>query len=408
MSDTYLIPATNMDRLVEEIEKMNRKATKLKCQPVVLHVGERIVNTKKDKNLDIEYETVSFECTITGDTPMLSGWQMIAAIEPVDNGEMIVREVPGQTCPVQFRTTGLMCDHCGKQRRRNAVFVLRNEHDVYKQVGRNCLSDFLGGISPEELLSTSQFVLSFAALCGEAENDTWGRGSRAPILVPLERFVAITSIVIRKLGWTSKSEAAEGCRSTASVVWDICAHQDDKYVQQLIREFGLVAEPRDVESAHAAIEWGRQFTSDNAPNSYLHDLGVCCRQETVSYKTSGYVASLLNAHGRHLSSELNDKQRKEKKVGGYVGTPGQRMDFENLKVLVMAPYTSGIYQKTLVKFVDPNGNALIWRASGQPDWLEIGKTFNVAATVCDDGHKPYNGELQTSIQRVKLHEMVEV
>lgn len=397
MSESYIIPATNLSRLQEEIVKMNRKATKLGCRPVILNIGEKIIRKQHDDALDFDYESVSYVCSIDGETPMLSGWSLVSILEPVQNGEMMVREIPGQVCPPQFRISDLHCDHCGHKRRRNAVFVLKNGDD-YKQVGRQCLGDFLGGVSPEGLINNAQFILNFCNLCHDSEGEGWGGMGRGPASAPLNHFVSVVSIIIRKLGWRSKADSVDcDLAPTANIAWDVCMHTKDHQVQKLIRESGLVAEPRDIELANAAIEWGKKITPEIATNSYLHDLGVCCRQETVLYKTSGYVASLINAYQRTCAEKLPIP----KKVGGYVGEINQRQVFENLTIAIITPYMSGIYQKTFVKFVDANGNVLIWRASGQPDWLVLGETLSVNGTVTDNGHKLYNGQPQTEITRVK-------
>ena len=76
MSDIYKIKPANLEALFEKIEKLNRKATKLGCEPaVVTVVGSKMVKASKvmpgGRILKYEYEVKLV--TVTGDTPPVGG-----------------------------------------------------------------------------------------------------------------------------------------------------------------------------------------------------------------------------------------------------------------------------------------------------------------------------------------------
>lgn len=407
-NNTYVIPAVNFVRLEEEIGKLNRRAEKLGRDPIKLTVLNKLVS-KKRHDLGFEYDDISYECVVEGESPKLEGWTLVAILEPQPNAEMLVREVPGQTCPVEYRTTDLRCDHCAAIRRRNNVYVLRHDTGTHRQVGRNCLVDFLGHESPESLLAGAEYLITFDKLVREASEEGWG--GRTETVVPLEQFVAVCSAVIRKMGWVSKSQAFESYdddrapEPTASVAWRLCTMPNDKYVKQLIADKGIAVLDGDVKSANAAIDWAAGIQPEDATSAYMHDLGVTCRQHYVRWKTAGYVGSVLVAYNYHLRDELAKKSPKPDSTSEHIGSIKDRLVLEGVKITAMTPYMSGVYSKTRVEFSDANGNVLIWRASGSPEWLKVGESFTIKATV--KAHDTYNGVKQTIIERVANESPVE-
>jgi ribosomal protein L36 len=393
---TYRIPAINFLRLEEEIEKLNKRATKIKTEPIVLTVLEIVTETKRNEVIGFDYEETYHICTFTGSSPKLAGWTLVAVIDPVSE-ENMVREVPGQTCPVKYRTTDMHCDYCETVRRRNAIFVLRHDNGEHKQVGRNCLADFLGHVHPETLLLKAEYLFSFDKLFRESESDGWGCGGKSPILVPTTEFAAVTAVVIRRLGWLSKSKSSDYEQPTADIVWDVCTRSDTSHVRELIEKNDIHAEKRDVLQSEAAIEWAAALDPVNEVNTYLHDLGVCCRQNYVDYRRRGFVASVISAHQRVLN-ELEER-KVQIQNSKYLGKIKVRQMFNDVLVLTVAPYMSGIYDKTLVRFSDPDGNIIVWRASGSPEWVQLGQKFTVKATV--KSHSEYNGVKQTEVSRAE-------
>lgn len=390
---TYRVPVINYPRLEEEIAKLNKRAAKLKCEPIVLTLLETVTERKRNEVIGFDYQETYHICTVTGETPKLAGWTLIAIIDPVPNGENLVREIPGEKCPKRFRTTTMFCDHCGSNRKRNAIFILKHENGEYKQVGRNCLADFLGHEHPENLLSKAEYLFAFDKLVRDAQEDGWfSGGGSLPAIVPTNEFVVITAVVIRKLGWIPRSASSEMQRATADIVWDVCVRPYDRYVRELVKAHNLYATDDDVKQAEAAVGWAKDIDPENAKNTYLHDLGVCCRQNYVDHKRSGFAASVIQAHQRVITD------RKPASRSQHIGEIGIRQEFNDLTVEMMRPVQSGIYEKTMVKFRDPNGNVLLWWASGSPDWLETGKTLSVKATV--KKHSQYAGVDQTEVNRV--------
>jgi len=399
-SQVYRIPAINFPRLQEEIEKLNKRAKKIKTEPIVLTILETITEKKRNEIVGFDYQETYHLCVVTGEAPKLAGWTLVAVIEPVPNGENLLREVPGHVCPASFRKTNMHCDYCDSVRKRNAIFVMKHDGGEYKRVGRNCLADFLGHEHPESMLSRAEYMFTFDRLIGEAQDEGWGFGNGVPIVSTTE-FTITASVVIRKLGWLPKSKAGDFEQATSDIVWDVCTRPHERSVRELIRKHDLHAEDNDVKTAEAAIKWAAAIDPDKAPNTYLYDLGVCCRQNYVDLKRRGYVASVLQAHKRMLS-ELQAKNSVSLR-GKHLGEIDKRTKFDDVVVVMAHDYMSDFGNKTLIKFRDPQGNILIWRASGCPQWVEVGKKLNIKGTV--KKHSEYEGTPQTEINRVEPLEL---
>lgn len=392
----YRVPSGNWPKLQEAIKKLNKRAAKLGCKPIVLHVLDEITRKVKDKELDYEYEEIIFETTVEGEAPKLEGWTLVAVIEPVGE-EKLVREVPGQQCPVEYRTAPLVCDHCGKVRKRSQTFVLRNAEKGHKQVGRKCLADFLGHQNPHNLLAMAEIMFDLDKVAKEAESEGWG--SSGGDYVPINKYVAMTVAVTRACGFTPKSKAGEGRPSTASVVWDCCVRPYDKHIRRVIEHFGIAVNESDVQKATEVIEWGRALQGDTS-NTYLHDLGVCSRQPIVDWKTAGFVASLVNAFERDKA----DAEKRSRKVctSKHVGVVGERQNFRQVLITHVTQFNRAVFTATYVQFLDTDGNILVWYASGTPEWPTIGNKVDIRATVV--GHKEWREMKQTQINRVALIE----
>jgi hypothetical protein len=406
MNNTYKIKPVNLVALEEKIAKLNRKAAKLGCEPAVVTViGEEMVKASRvmpgGRILKYEYEVKLV--TVTGDTPKLEGWSLIAKVEYLDDARLILC-VPGEECPEEFRTRGTECDHCKSKRQRKNVFVLQ-KGDEYVQVGRTCIKDFLGGVSPEQLLSRATWNFNVVEACGDYEEG--GCGGRAPESIDITEYLNATAICIRRLGWLSKSACQFNDESsTASDAWDLvkpdCRNEKDREVyEKWVEKMNLVHQERDETTAADALKWAVSQPVEGV-GDYLYNLGVACRAGYVTRRTMGIVASAVSAYMRAMAKvELNQKQKDTEKSREWVGEVKVRQDFTGLTVLSMR-YIEGNYgTTTLVAFEDEPGNLIKWFASVELDNINKGDVVDLKATV--KKHDDYKRVKQTLITRAKIN-----
>lgn len=397
----YKVPAVNFARLEAEVEKMNKRAERLETEPVVLRTHGTEVRTLRDALLDTEYFEETFLCTIEGAAPQLEGYFLIAEIKPVENEENLVREVPGQQCPKQFRTTDMRCDHCHTLRNRKSVFIVANEFGEFVRVGRSCLQDYLGGKSPEALIKRAEYMMDFDELVRNAVDPEWGPSQTKYVAVPTSRFVQACAVVIRKMGWVSRTQAHAGeGRATADIAWDICVHCSRDDVRKMVEQQKLQVNGDDAIDAERAIEWAEKIDPENAPNNYLHDLGVCCRQKHVTWERAGYVGSVINAYRRHLADQARDEQQAQESASEYLGTVGETGEF-SVRIMEIKPLQPfGNTPKNLIVFNTAAGDVLCWFKSGDvPEWAKIGSEVTISGRI--KSHKEFNGVKQTNLIYVK-------
>lgn len=398
---TNLIPIVNIPRLTDAIEAMNKKAHKLGCNPIIMTLGP-ITPGKPPANNPTGQPSESYqEVTIDGLTPMFSGWSLVATIEPRDNGEMMIREVPGQSCPESFRTTTVgRCDHCNAQRRRSMMIVVKNEAGEHKQLGRQCVADFLGGVSPDELLAR----MSWIAELEEAKTSSRG-GLKGNLVVETLDFLTAVCAAVEVHGWMAKSQCSEWQTPTVSRAWGVfqvvCNGEiPSAEVREYLKEHG------DAMRAKAAMvmAWARGLTGGNG---YEYALGVAARQDVVQHKDGGILASAVSGYDRVTTQEIQNKIAAERAarnavkaiVSQHVGEVGTRSEFHGLTVAMVRLIDSDYGVRSVIKFVDEAGNVLIWFATGATE-LEKGQTLSIKATVKE--HSEYQGVKQTIVTRAKV------
>jgi hypothetical protein len=125
----FKIPSDNLPALKERLAKLSKKAEKLCGESIVLTVlreeDEEILNRNGEKTGQIKKFYI---CKVSGPIPKINGWKFSAAVDVVttDSGEKtsIVRTVPGESIPEEFRKVTEGCDHCGITRNRKTLYVL--------------------------------------------------------------------------------------------------------------------------------------------------------------------------------------------------------------------------------------------------------------------------------------------
>lgn len=396
----YHVPAHNWEMLQAKIGEMNRRAARLGCEPITLRIVDEYEVERKRERSKIKCKVRYFRVEATGQTPKLKGWRLMAAVEKQETGENILRCVPGVTLPESFRTTDAHCDHCKSDRRRKEVFILQHDDGRYAQVGRQCIADFLGRQSVEHICGMAEWDFNLSKELDEAGDEDYC-GHRGETVVNMTEYVTAAAICVRRLGWISRSKAAEwggdegGPQASSDSAWDICTRHDHIVAEWIVKN-ELYPEERDEKLAAEAIAWARALPTQGVPE-YIYNLGVACRMECVRLKTRGLVASVISAYLREQDriAELGYEAKKERK---HVGTVGERTGFAQVTVVRLKYFEGNFGVKTLCKFETAEGNWLVWWASGNTDWLNEGDVVDITATI--KKHSEYKDKPQTELSRV--------
>jgi len=73
----------------------------------------------------------------------IGGWEEIGVVHNV-GGEHKTEQFGKEAVPEKYLQDPENCEHCKKRRKRNNTFILKHEDGTYKQVGSDCIHEFLG------------------------------------------------------------------------------------------------------------------------------------------------------------------------------------------------------------------------------------------------------------------------
>lgn len=425
---TYLIPASNFATLLEGIASLNKRCRKLGVSEIVVtsqvdHVRMRVTCDEKHVGWKPIGETLHggaidtgerqewLTVEVIGQSPKVEGWTFVATLEPLptDDGETLnlVSNLPGETCPAEFRRVIGRCDHCETFRRRKQTFVVRSG-ETYKCVGRQCLKDFLGfNADPHALASTAEVLASLRALCDEAEGEGSGGGT-GEIGWSVVSFLTQVAATVRVRGWMSKGTAYKLDRmklATANIVLDVLTPPWAGASADAKREWKDLCEelsPTDADrtTAEASVEWARDL-QPREDEDYLANVNLIARHGMVTQKTIGLSASIVAAYLRAKDEELKRTQLAARKPSVHVGTVGKREQGPILVRCEKVIRREGQYGVTGIhKLTDTAGNDITWFASEGAEWLPEGEERYVSFTVTK--HEAYNGRPQTVVNRVVI------
>jgi hypothetical protein len=232
--------------------------------------------------------------------------------------------------------------------------------------------------------------------------EEWGGGGERGVdSWTLSHFLAWTSSVIRKDGWTSAKEAYESDFKEATksrVLYFLIPPMVELKAWEREREEYRPQE-RDEKRADKAIDWVRELPQEETDgNDYLYNLNLVGRAGFVTPKTAGLAASMIKAHAKAEEREL-ERRKQAEWVNEHLGEVGRRQEFTVTCDRIHE--TEGHYGTTGIhKLRDPDGRALTWFASGSANWLEEGCWYVIKATV--KKHDEYKGRKQTTVTRVNI------
>ncbi len=404
---TTLIPLDNLPTLTDKVDRLNQRAEKLGVDPMRLLVIETVDRETVNEYTGLTHRERFARVDIEGESPVLGGWSLVSRVTLADNGEALTLTVPGQTCPPEFRDVDMArCDHCKASRHRKDVFVLLHEDGQHIQVGRQCLADHLGHVSAESMLMLATWVRDLRDECRDASERGWG--GTEPTIDTLD-FITATALVCRRIGWTSRAKArldeTGRVQATSSHAWSLCtgpgnSDAERRHWRKWVEENDLHVSDSDRADAEAALKWARAI-APGCGNEYLYNLGVAARQDAVTFRTSGLVASAISAHQRVLDEAVVAVERVEAgKKQKHIGEVGERRRFNDLACVSLKTFDGDYGPSTLCRFDDLDGNVVIWWATGTaPEWLDDEGVFDVVGRV--KAHEDYNGTPQTVLTRVR-------
>ena len=362
----FEIPDTNWHLFEERFAKILKRVAKLKCgevgyeivkeeikqAPAIIIKGDYenggVDEIKEDKRM-IKWRTIR----VWGDEPKLAGWTFIAKLEHDEKIGTCVKTLPGYELPELFRQADRFnCDHCHKHLWRRDTFVMRNEAGDYKQVGRQCLRDFLGHENPEHAAAYAEYYLTIFSMADDArEYDFGGGGHYAEEYFDLGMILSHTVASIEAYGWMSRGKAETGLgRPTSDRVSSYLSPNGDHDVK-------LNASAEDQEEAASIIEWALALPQAEVDkDDYLYNIHIMAKAGVATWRRLGFACSMVASY-RYRMGKLSERKAKmlEADKSEYFGEVGKRLLIgEVILVGAYGPWESQFGTSRLYKFKKDN------------------------------------------------------
>lgn len=388
-SRVYTIPETSREKIEKLVARYEKKARKYGAALSVefgapyakefpVYALDPVEHVRFDTGKTELYEV--FDLTIQSDEIRKGGYAVVARIEHMDEGN-VVTAFHGDVEP-HWTALKPHCDHCNGNHGQLVTFIVRSDDGDEKQVGRTCLKDYCG-IDPQAIGLWNQLV----DVCeGEdSERYDW-EGSGVRKAIDIRDALAAAVMLQRTKGYVSSGN--HGCNK------DLLMSMMSKNER---------AEERDYKAADELMAAVREMDDGEALMAALDNVRTLIKSGYCKFSHCGYVAYAPLAYERHLTKKAEAEAREAEKEAArrssdYVGEIGKRIEIEVSDCKLVTSWETQYGWTFLYKFVDMNGNVLVWYASrGFDDDAEVKK---IKATVKD--HTEYDGVKQTVLTRCAL------
>jgi hypothetical protein len=153
----------------------------------------------------------------------------------------------------------------------------------------------------------------------------------------------------------------------------------------------------DVEIANKAHEWAKGLS--DLSNDYLYNIHTIANMDALESRHYGFAASIVSSYLREVEREnLYRARREASESSQWIGTVGQRLDFEAVCVSIRSH--EGNFGITYIcKFVSNGRDQITWFSSNEPTFDE-NMIINFKGTVKQ--HDEYQGIKQTIVTRCKV------
>jgi len=399
---TYLIPSWNVGKLRDKIFKMNSKAAKLGCPEVHIEIIEQFQQKAPGYEDAVLAPMITiYKVAIRGEGPKINGWKFVGTLDHYSlPGSVIVNTVPGECVPQEYYNSEAICDHCGKIRRRIETFIVEDEDEHFKQVGRQCLKDFLG----HDPKAVANHLTGLMRFLGELEDEEWARGGcgREQFVYDHLEVLQTAAAVIRKEGWLSRSNAQadlDGKPATADLVMDVFLPPsfggDSRRAHEHWVDGLEIDNPRNQKDAEDALAWLNEQPQPST-NEYMHNLHAIAGADGVPTKMFGYWCSLVSSYYRAQEKLAADKA--SNKLNEHFGNVKERVELA-VEVATIRNVSGEFGGYSIVKMHDVDGHTFMWFTSSYVD-MEIGHKYNIRGTI--KKHEEYNNWKQTHLARVAV------
>lgn len=353
---------------------------------------------------------------VVGDRPRVAGYDFLATVQGTPNGN-ILRVIPGaenyqKEIQAYYNSNPGLCEWCKKRRYRVETFIVREEATgKLKQVGRNCLKDFLGGKSPQSiaaLFSTYDDLYQFLKR-HEKDKDERSQSFRNDSFIAPVKDVLLAGVTSTRL--FGYRPASFGGETTANLARLVVFGPPQRYITtrfgsepnpdyELYQKIKNAINEDDEKKVQEIISWFNSMSEEQKKDPFFHNVDVLFKEEFVSSKNVGYIVGLIPVFSKFTSQQYHQKKDSSKtKSNEWIGQVNQKIPPTKVRV-IRTRSLSGVYGPVqLVSMEDERGNVFVWFNNSRQD-MEENKEYIITGTV--KKHDDYQGRKQTHLTRVKI------
>lgn len=434
--DRYTVWEGHMDALKKKVQRIEKKCAKYGCDFHFEEVGEefrevevpcyydnngvlksRVTDKPVEETEDGKLPTVEtvvcrfVEVEVEG-VAIINDWELVAYTEHTDKGNIYDKVNREVEIPTRYRASDCFCEHCKTRRARKNTCIVRNiKTNEFKQVGNTCLKEFTQGMDASIVTMFASFKEAFE----EAQEAPIGGGGWGESYLNTKKILQYTAETIRHFGYAKTMSI----RSTRDRVSDYYAVSEGrigygmeewaKDIRKEMAEVGFDAKSEEaVKKAEDALAW---IAEQEESNDYMHNLKTVCSLEYVGWSKLGLLVSLFPTYDRELEREAERRLREEKRQkelaeglkSNYVGEVGKRVTVNVINWRCVTQWDNcfdGWHTTTtyMYKFVDEDGNILIWKT--QNFISEDEEVKQIVGTVKE--HSEFREVKQTVLTRCKV------
>jgi hypothetical protein len=384
---TYDVPVINMPWLKGRVEDLDKKAVKLGTDPISF----TIIRTWTKRTQDAEghkYNKLMNEITITGIAPKLAGWSFLGTIQHTEAGN-ILRVINETQIPEQYRIVKQLCGHCNKDRNRKDTYLVTHEDGSFKQLGKSCLKDYTGHVSPAYLAALAQFIDEL-----NKSGDRDYESNRFPLEVPSATFLrmACEAVVDSGAYITNKQAEFTNKHSTSIHAWMSLFPPKGpgiKFTPLIHTEAGETLFNKVQESL-------KELDLKSVKSDFEHNVLMSWKKEIAEHREVGILGAAIMIHEKALLKKLEFKNNSD---STWIGAVKERSEFE-VTITKKFGFETAFGYMAMILMKDESGNILVWKTGTGFEGKGVGDKFRIKATV--KKHDTYQDIKQTVLTRCIL------
>lgn len=331
---------------------------------------------------------------LTGPLRLSHGHFTFVARLVAEEAGMTVHCAPGQELGGYAPAGDAHCDHCGVDRVRSRLYLVRDDRDgSIVQLGHSCI-ELYTGIAPKGLWALT-FDEELASLTSDSEGGFGPRHYGASIDVVLAYSFAHSDKGRAYVPAGGYSGVSTVSNVRTSLFFDINRLKNDErayFIAKSAEAATILADTELISAIKASV-------SETAEDSdYGRNLRVILAGESVSGKNVGILASLVKVYARQQQLEAERKARPV--VAGFLGEVKQRVRNIALSLTTVQQIDGKFGVTTLFIGRAASGHVVKWFAAGRFDY-EVGDELLLEAATVKE-HENYKGVDQTVITRGKI------